>query len=191
MKSTIESEFVTVDLILQSDATTRCVDAFCLTWIKFERQLRKLTANILYQSTAFREGERNAKDELRAALLAKSHLKYDHFISAIRKLTGHSMKDFFGKDYKVLKKAIDQAYGYRQKIFHGQQTGQNLGRDQLAKSLAEVRQWCEILARKGLKHFGYDGFARDSLHKTHVGNIAASVDAALQDSDWKSFVKSL
>jgi hypothetical protein len=191
MNSSIEREFETVNLILRSEATTKNVDAFCLTWIKFERQLRKLTANILYQATVFPEHDGDAKEALRAALLTKNNIKHDHFIGGIRKLTGQSMKDIIGERHSDLRMAINRAYNLRNKIFHGQQTGHNLDKDELALSQSNIREWCSILAKEGITRFGYDGFARNSLRKTNRGDITASVDRMLQNLAWEEFVKGL
>ncbi|RWE30478.1 hypothetical protein [Mesorhizobium sp.] len=191
MKSAIDLEFETVDLILKSDARTKSVDAFCLTWIKFERQLRKLTANILYQATVFQESDRTAKEALRAALLAKNNIKHDHFMGGIRKLTGQTMKDIIGDRHKELRKAVNLAYGFRNKILHGQQTGQNLDKEQLVSSQNYVRDWCTLLAREGTARFGYDGFARDSLRKTHRALLVGSVDQAIEPTGWEGFVAAL
>ena len=166
MGSAVDEEFETVDLILRSAARTKNVDAFCLTWIKFERQLRKLTAHILYQATAFPESDRASKEALRAALLAKNNLKHDHFLGGIRRLTGLTMKDVLGDGYREMRRNLDQAYDFRNKIIHGQQTGQNLDEVRLAHIQERLRGWCTALAAEAIKRFGYDGFARNSLKKT-------------------------
>ncbi len=191
MKYAIDQEFKTVELILKSDARTKHVDAFCLTWIKFERQLRKLTANILYQATAFSESDVAAKELLRAALLAKNNIKHDHFIGGIRRLTGQSMKEIIGDRHKELRTAVNQAYDFRNKIIHGQQTGQNLDGNQLASTHTKVREWCAILADQGAARFGYDGFARNSLRKTRKPELVASVDQAIAAAGWQAFVQNL
>lgn len=191
MSSAIEQEFETVDLILKSDARTKSVDAFCLTWIKFERQLRKLTGNILYQASVFPACDRAAKEAMRVALLAKSNIKHDHFIGGIRRLTGYTMKDIIGDRHKELRRAVNQAYVFRNKIIHGQQTGHKLDGRLLAASQGDVREWCEIVAKEGIGRFGYDGFGRDSLRKTNRADITASVDKAIKDNGWEAFVKSL
>lgn len=190
-KSAIHLEFEPVDLILASGARTTHIDAFCLTWIKFERQLRKLTANILYQATAFPESDETAKQALRGALLARSNLKYDHFTSAIWKLTGHSAKEMLGARYKVLKAAVDDAYGIRNKVFHGQQTGLNLGKEPLEAAHTSVREWCTIMAHESSARFGYDGFSRNSLRKTRRPDVTAAVDQAIAAKGWEEFVKRL
>jgi hypothetical protein len=191
LKSSIEQEFETVELILQSSARTKNVDAFCLTWIKFERQLRKLTANILYQSTAFPESDENSKQALRAALLAKNNIKHDHFIGGIRRLTGQTMKEIIGERHRELRMAVNQAYDFRNKIMHGQQTGQNLDKEQLSSAHTKVREWCTILAQEGTRRFGYDGFARNSLQKTRREDLIASVDKAIEPMGWEAFVKTI
>ena len=48
-----EQEFQTVDLIVKSDAETRGVDAFALSLIKAERQIRKLFTYLMFQFPAF------------------------------------------------------------------------------------------------------------------------------------------
>lgn len=189
MLSAIDQEFETVDLILKSDSETMSVDAFCLTWIKFERQLRKLTANILFQASAFAEPDQETKKALRDALLAKNNIKHDHFIGGIRKLTSLSMKDLIGERYKELRKSIDKAYVFRGKIFHGQQTGFNLNRTELIATQGNVREWCSILAKESSARFGYDGFGRNSLRKTYRDELIASVDSAVLDQGWRNFVK--
>src|ERR1051326_5074316 len=49
-----EAEFSTVDVLLASNAETRGVDAFALTLIKAERQLRRVFTFLIYQQPAFR-----------------------------------------------------------------------------------------------------------------------------------------
>jgi hypothetical protein len=191
MKSAVETEFQTVDLILSCNASTSKVDAFCLTWIKFEKQLRMLTANILYQGSMFAESDDSSRQAIRAALVKRNNIKHDHFIGGIRRLTGQPMNTIIGDRYKYLKREIEQAYGFRQKIFHGQQTGKNLKARDLAMSQARVREWCEILAREGAVRFGYDGFSRNSLQKNHRNDVTTAVDNALQYGDWKEFVAKL
>ncbi len=49
MNMTIADEFKTVDLVLESDAETRGVDAFALSLIKAEKQARRLVTYLVYQ----------------------------------------------------------------------------------------------------------------------------------------------
>ena len=101
------------------------------------------------------------------------------------------MKDIIGDQHKELRKAANLAYDFRNKIIHGQQTGQNLDKEQLASSQSDMRTLCTILAVEGNARFGYDGFARDSLRKTHLVDLTASVDQAIQEAGWEHFMKTL
>jgi hypothetical protein len=191
LQSALDDEFQTVDLVLSSPARTMSVDAFCLSWIKFERQLRKLTAHILYQATIFSEWDRKAQELLRIALARKYHLKHDHFIGGIQKLTGQNMKDIIGDRHRELRRSINRSYEFRNKIFHGQQTGHNLSRDELLLLQSHIREWCTVLAREASFRFGYDGFASNSLRKTHKENISTLVDEAIRELGWEQFVQRL
>lgn len=191
MTQGIDEEFKTVDLVLLSGASTMCVDAFCLTWIKFERQLRKLAANLLFQASDLLEDDEDSKSKLRAALARKSKLNHNRFIHGIEKLTATTARQIMGNDYKSLRRSIETAYTYRNKLFHGQQTGHNLNQEQLMLVQSDVRQWCEILAQEGFSRFGYDGFSRNSLHKTNRPEVVELVDHALTPSGWNDFIEKL
>ena len=128
---------------------------------------------------------------LRAALLARANIKYVHFVGGIWRLTGCSVKQLLGEKYQPLKRAVDGAYEVRNKIFHGQQSGQSLDRKALIAMQRDVREWCIILAAEAFLRFGYDGFGRDSLHKTRNNNIVALVDNAIRDMGWETFIRRL
>lgn len=189
--SSFENEFMTVDAVLACEAETSRVDAFCLAWIKFERQLRKLTGNLLYQASVFDAGDKDLREKLRAALLRKSKHNYKDFLRGIHRLTGHTAEAMLVERYPYLRKAADRAEGFRNKIFHGLQTGQSLDREDLFRLQSDVREYCAILAKEGLNRFGYDGFARDSLRKTNRAEITTSVDQAINNIGWESFVQKL
>src|ERR1700676_3441669 len=78
-----EQEFAVVDLVLASDAATRAVDAFTLSVVKMERQIRKLFTYLVYQCEAF---EPNDIDELKAVLGANKHVYFDGFERGINAL---------------------------------------------------------------------------------------------------------
>jgi hypothetical protein len=187
----LDKEFETVELLLTSQLETRAADAFCLTWIKLERQLRKLVANVLYQASSFSEHDEVAKTMLRAALLTRVNIKHDHFVGGIRRLTGCSLKQLLGDRYAPLRRAVDNGYVIRNKLFHGQQSGLNLDRDALIAIQRDIYEWCAILATEAYLRFGYDGFGRNSLQKTHRVEIVALVDDAIRDIGWEEFIRKL
>ncbi|QSZ57718.1 hypothetical protein V2V90_21390 [Agrobacterium leguminum] len=180
-------EFETVSLILRSSCESRGVDGFCLAWIKLERQLRKLAANIVYQASTVRYSDQAC---LRKALYDNAGLSHRTFMGAIHHLSGMSVKDLIGERYRTLKNAVDASYSIRQKIFHGQQTEKRLGREALIGHIDDVREWCGALSDASMHHFGYDGFSgTTSLFKTNKPELIAAVDKALQPKGWEEYVK--
>jgi hypothetical protein len=186
--SALEEEFKTVDLVLGSVSETRGVDAFCLAWVKFERQLRKLTANILYQSSEFPESDTVAKEALREALSGKKTSNYERFLSAIRRLTNQDAKSMLAERSEYLWHSMKVGHERRNKILHGLQTGQSLDRDQLVKQVMDIKEVCQLVAAQANERFGYDGLTRDSLQKNQRPDITIVVDEATLDGGWKSFV---
>lgn len=188
MKNTTSAEFSTVDLLLKSDAETRAVDAFTLSWVKLEKQLRRLTSNLIFQHSAFEDGASEHKTAVRAAILQKTTANHDKFIGAIYRLSNCSVKDLMQDQYRALKRDTNTAYQYRKKILHGQQTGHSLTRTELEKCISSMRAWCELLADRADERIGYDGFSRNSLRKNGREEITVSVDKALAGG-WEEFIR--
>ncbi len=57
MTTNYAQEFETVDVIINSTARTCGVDAFALSVIKAERQIRKLVTHLIYQFPCFELGD--------------------------------------------------------------------------------------------------------------------------------------
>jgi hypothetical protein len=181
MKNHTSDEFSTVDILLQSDADSRAVDAFVISWVKLEKQLRRLTSNLIFQHSNIEKGVSGHEGVIRNAILQKRTANHDRFIGAIYLLSGHSVKYLVGDQYPTLKREIGTAYKYRNKIFHGQQTGQSLTRSDLEKCIASMKDWCELLAKGASEHIGYNGFSKNSLQKNGKAQITEKVDNALAD----------
>lgn len=187
MARILDGEFETVALLLQSNCESRGVDGFCLAWIKLERQLRRLAANLVYQASTVQNSDQS---RFRKAIYDNSGLSHYTFMGAIHHLSGMSLKDLMGERYRPLKKSIDGSYAIRQKTFHGQQTGKNLSRDALIEHIGTVREWCDVLSESATLHFGYDGFSRStSLFKTNKSELVTAVDKALASKGWEEYVK--
>lgn len=190
MPRSIISEFVTVDLLLNSDAETRGVDAFVISWVKFERRLRRINGNLIFQHSALRDKSSEDEEAVRRALLAKKTANHDKFIAGIHKLSEVSVNDLIGPRYRMLKRDVDRAHKYRQKIFHGQQTGNSLTREQLINNVGSIREWCYLLAAGSMTKLGYDGFSKKSLQKNGRPEITQVVDQAVA-AGWEKFIKDL
>lgn len=190
MVSAVTTEFETIDLLLESNLETRAVDAFAISWIKLERQLRRLNGNLIFQHSQFQETKLAHKNAIRDALLKKRTANHKRFIDAINRLSGLSVKVLVGDQYRDLRHQVDKAYKHRNKILHGQQTGHSLSREELLHEVSSIRSWCELLAEGSNDKIGYDGFSRNSLKKNGRHDITQAVDAAFEEG-WQIFVQKL
>ncbi|WP_202308911.1 hypothetical protein [Mesorhizobium sp. L-8-10] len=189
MRRTLEEEFKTIDYVLSSGIETRGVDAFCLAWIKYERQQRKICSFLVFQASAIKPTDASS---VRRALANNVGIGHTGFRSGIQRLTNLRLKDEFGDRYAPLNNALDRASKARDKIFHGQQTGQGYSRVQLVVMVENIREWCGLLAALSAAKFGYDGFAAtNSMLKAGNLLLTATVDKALEKLGWEAFIKQL
>jgi hypothetical protein len=158
----VDEEFQTVDLLINSSAETRGVDAFSLTVIKAERQIRKLFTYLVFQFPCF---SRSAVRDFRNTLTQNRRVYFDGFIKGIDTLYPRSIQDMIGPDFETLYADLKKAIEYRNKIFHGQLTNRYLERLDLLEMASSNRRWCIDLAQVAQAEFGYDGFDRNSLRK--------------------------
>ena len=75
-----ENEFLTVDLIVKSSAETCGVDAFALSLIKAERQIRKLFTYLMFQFPAFSSSD---YDGFRGVLADSKKVYFEGFVRGI------------------------------------------------------------------------------------------------------------
>ncbi len=164
----IAEEFATVSLILNSEAETRGVDAFALSLIKAERQVRKLVTHLVYQFPAFAPRDVTV---LRNSLGATRRVYFEGFLSGFDALYPRSVQDLVGADYVRLKARVDEAIDYRNKIFHGQLTARFLARQDLVELATDIKTWCMSLSTAAMAEIGYDGFGHNSFQKSAISNL--------------------
>jgi hypothetical protein len=162
-------EFETVDIILRSTAETRGVDAFALSLIKAERQIRKLFTHLVYQYPCFGPIDIPI---LRETLASSRRVYSEGFVRGFDALYPRSISNLIGARYEELRTWINEAIEYRKKIFHGQLTTRNLSREELLSYVAQIGEWCKMLATEALSEFGYDGFVRNSLQKSKIDRLS-------------------
>jgi hypothetical protein len=183
----VAEEFATVDVILGSQAETRAVDAFSLAVIKTERQARKLFTHLIYQFPAFGPADFS---NLRNALAANRRVYFKGFVAGIDALYPRSVEDLVGSEYRRLRKGVDEATDHRNKIFHGQLTTYLLSREELIDFVEDLRSWCEALAKGASAEFGYDGFGRNSLHKSALPNLSSRYRVQMNSiADYTAFIR--
>lgn len=171
-------EFQTVDLILQSNAETLGVDAFALSLIKAERQLRRLVTHLVFQFPCFGCSDITA---LRQALGDNQRVYFEGFEEGFDAIYPKAVKDLFGAQYVRLRPRLNEAIDFRNKIFHGQLTFAWLNRKDLLSYVADIREWCQILAESTLTEFRYDGFGRDSFRKSDAPGLVDRYKLNLAD----------
>ena len=96
-------EFQTVDLIINSEAKTRGVDAFTLSLLKAERQMRRLVTHLVYQFPCF---GRTDVPALRQALVNNTGVYFKGIEKGFNALYPKSIAVLIGTDYAHLKSRI-------------------------------------------------------------------------------------
>jgi len=182
----VDTEFRTVDLILNSSADTCGVDAFALSLIKVEKQLRRLFTHLVFQSSCFSSTDTEA---LRAKLNEK-RVYFDGLERGFDALSPVSVESLVGRLYGVLHARITEATKYRNKIFHGQLTDKSLTRGDLVDLTSDLRSWCKALANGAHAEFGYDGFAGNSFQKSQSLDIPKRLlEQFANIGDYEAFIK--
>lgn len=162
-------EFSTVDLILSSRAETFGVDAFALSLIKAERQLRKLFTYLVYQFPAF--GPADVRG-LRRTLAVNSRVYFEGVMAGLDALSPVSVKELVGQECERLRLRFVEFHKHRNKIFHGQVTADGLDRTYLLGGVEDIRLWCRSLGASAAREFGCDGFVRNSFQKSAVPDLS-------------------
>ena len=102
-KATVETEFATVQLVLDSGADTLAVDAFTLSLINHERQLRRLLTYSVYQFPVF--GPKDV-DTLRRILAANREIYAEGFVRGLDALWPQSVATLIGARHAELSKSL-------------------------------------------------------------------------------------
>ena len=162
----VDGECATVELVLDSNAETLGVDAFALSLIKVEKQARRLLTYLVYQHPWC-----SAKTipGLKDALEASKGVYFDGVLRGWNALYPRSVEGLVGTEFLRLKARLDEAKGYRNKIFHGQLTSKGLSRTQLVSLAKDIRAWCVAFGDGAQAAVGYDGCGRDSFRKARNG----------------------
>jgi hypothetical protein len=103
------AEFSTVDLVLNSGASTQAVDAFALALIKAEKQMRRLVTHLVYQSPAFTQ---NDIPTLRKCLERSKKVYFEGLERGFDALYHRRVRDLVGAEYERLHSRLDETRGY-------------------------------------------------------------------------------
>ncbi len=186
--SGIYEEFKTVDLLVDSSCSTSTVDAFIIAWVKSERQVRKIFSYLVYQSPIFPE---ISGSEITNLLAKQNNIYSDDFIKGFNSLYKKKYEEIIGERYKSLYENHKNQNKIRNKIIHGQLTGNNLKREQLKEEIMTIKEWCSLVAEKMNAEIGYDGFIRNSLQKSSNDLTLQCKIVFTQLNDLKKFINQL
>ncbi len=162
-------EFSTVDAVLRAPGKTIAVDAFALSLIKAERQIRKIFTHLIYQYPCFSRGD---VPDLRKTLVANKRIYFEGFEKGIALIYPKPIRDLIGDRYETLRRRITESIEIRNKIFHGQLTDRNLSESDLIALASHIREWCGLLAHGAEAELRYDGFARNSFQKSSLRDLS-------------------
>jgi len=187
----LKQEFATIEGFWNSAAETRRVDALILSWTKYEKQLRRLFCFLIYQHP--RIGPDNIRTVIEI-LAEKRDLYPQTFIEGIAKLGVTTVPELLGARYVELAGEIDRIRKYRNKLIHGQITGQNITSQQLERDVLWIVDWISTLADATDRQFGYDGLQRKTYRsaKSTAGIIVSQYpfDSPVEFKKWLSSLSS-
>jgi hypothetical protein len=156
----LKQEFATVEAIWASGAETRRVDSLLLSWIKYEKQLRRLFCFLVFQHPSVTEKTINSV----ISVMAQNNSLYpETFIRGIRALGVTAVPGLIGQNHSQLATEVARIKKYRNKLMHGQATGLAIQSAQLERDVKWIVQWITELAVGAEAAFGYDGLKRNTF----------------------------
>lgn len=165
----LAEEFATVDVIWRSGAETRGLDALILSWVKYEKQLRRLFCFLVFQNAELGEGK-NA--DVIGVLVENDKVYPRHLIKAIAELKVKPVPALIGERHERLAREVTRINRYRNKLMHGQLSGGSMSRDDLARDVTHLMEWISALAIGANNEFGFDGLVRNACRAAGVGKVA-------------------
>ena len=158
----LNREFKTVVAVLESEGETRCTDALLLSWVKHEKQFRRLFSYLIYRQNVFSYSNRKKVD---GAIQKNKNLDWRTLKLKINKLCSTNISALVGERHSALNEKIGKIGRYRNKIMHGQLSGDNISVETLINDAQILVDWMDLLGAGAIEHFGYDGIERQTYCK--------------------------
>lgn len=183
----LQQEFATVEALWHSSAETKRVDSLLLSWVKYEKQLRRLFCFLVYQHPKITANTINSV----IAVLAKNNDLYpETFIRGIAALGVKPVPALVGQQHAQLAADVQRIKKYRNKLMHGQATGQSIQSVQLERDVKHLIAWIEALASGADAEFGYDGLRRKTFREAKSNpNIAVANFPFTTNADFSTWLK--
>ena len=142
----------------------RIKDGYVLVQNPFNiKQIRKIFTHLIYQYECFKPSDNK---KIINILSANKNIYFRHLIIGINLIYFKEIKDIYGVGYEVDYNYICNLKNFRNKIFHGQLTGQELSRTELTEFVTIMKRWSKQIAESFQDEINYDGFERNSLKKS-------------------------
>lgn len=164
----LKQEFSTVEAVWGSVAETRRVDALILSWVKYEKQLRRLFTFLVYQHPGI---TRERIEGILDVIVTNRQLYPESFIALIKALKVKPIPELLGDRYDDLWKDIKRIKRYRNKMMHGQLTGESITSWQLERDVIALVTWIGSLASAAQLEYGYDGLKRRTFTSAKVAPV--------------------
>ncbi len=129
------------------------------SWVKYEKQLRRLFSFFVFQHPSITSDK---LDKVIEAFADANNLYPETFISGIKALGVTPIPTLLGASHAQLWPEIKRIQKYRNKIMHGQLTGQGISSTQLERDVIHLIAWISALADSADNAFGYDGLRRNT-----------------------------
>ncbi len=185
----LKVEFSTVESLWASSAQTRRTDSLLLAWVKYEKQLRRLFCFLVFQHHSINE---QTIDSVINALAENRDLNPRTFMAAIKALGVIPIPELLGKDHSRLSTDVSRIQKIRNKLMHGQVTGQKISSSQLEQDVILLIDWISCLAKAAETTFGYDGLGRNTFRKAKsVTKINVDKYPFRNVSEFKSWLSAL
>ncbi len=183
----LKSEFATVEALWASEGTTRRVDALLLCWVKYEKQLRRLFSFLVCQHPKFTE---KTIESIVSVMVENNKLYSEHFERGIKALGVLSVPQLIGGNHKALSIELTRIRKYRNKLMHGQITGQKISSYQIEKDVVLLISWISELGTGAKQEFGYDGIQRNTFREAKAASkIAVSNFPFTNATEFKAWLK--
>jgi hypothetical protein len=164
----LTEEFATVLAVWNSGGETRRVDSLLLSWIKYEKQLRRLFCFLVFQHPEIDKGRISELVDV----LADNGKLYPHtHIAAIAELGVKSVRELLGARYDELAGEMRRIKDIRNKLMHGLMTGMSIKSPQIEHDVRWIVRWMDVLADAADGEFGYDGLGRNTFTKAKKASV--------------------
>jgi hypothetical protein len=178
MTKGFQEEFATIEILINSDTKTGRTDTFIVAFTKLEKLARRIFAYMIYQYPAFNLSHYK---EILAVIASKNFLDFDNFIKGFDAIYPKSFESIIGSALytSFMKTDFPRIKNFRNKIFHGQPTGESLSADDLKTEIEILQNWCLRLAESMMAEIYYDGLGWNSFRKNADQDLASNYKTSI------------